>query len=53
MTSHVDCKIETQVYEVYIKSIVTQNFINPYNQPLELKILFNKRSKYSFQFFPC
>ena len=51
MTSHVDCKIETQVYEVYIKSIVTQNFINPYNQPLELKILLIKDPNILFNSF--
>ena len=51
MTSHVDCEIETQVNEVYIKSIVTQNFINPYNQPLELKILLIKEPNILFNSF--
>ena len=51
MTSHVDCEIETQVNEVYIKSIVTQNFINPYNQPLELKILLIKDPNILFNSF--
>ena len=34
----VDCEIETEVNEIFVKSIVTQNFINPEDKPLELKI---------------
>ena len=34
----VDCEIETQVNEIFVKTVVTQNFINPEDKPLELKI---------------
>ena len=34
----VDCEIETVVNEIFVKSIVTQSFINPEDKPLELKI---------------
>ena len=34
----VDCEVETQVNEIFVKSIVTQIFINQEDQPLELKI---------------
>ena len=36
--SKVDCEIETQVNEIFVKSIVTQNFINPEENPIDLKI---------------
>ena len=40
--SKVDCEIETQVNEIFVKSIVTQNFINPEENLLELKICIKK-----------
>ena len=47
----IDCVIKTQVNEVYIKSIVTQNFINTYKKPLELKIGLRKYSHILFNSF--
>ena len=49
--SKIDCEIETQVNEVYIKSIVTQYFINSYDQPLELKIGIRKDPNILFNSF--
>jgi len=36
--SKVDLELETQVNDLFIKTIVTQIFFNPYEKPLELKI---------------
>ena len=36
--SEVNLEIESQANEVFVKSIVTQKFKNPYEKPLELKI---------------
>ena len=47
----IDCVIETQVNEVYIKSIVTQNFINTSKEPLELKIGLRKDPNILFNCF--
>ena len=47
----VNCEIETLVNEVFVKSIVTQNFINPYNKPLELKIGLRKEPNILFNSF--
>ena len=47
----IDCVIETQVNEIFIKSIVTQNFINTYKKPLELKIGLRKYSHILFNSF--
>ena len=47
----VECEIETQVNEIFVKSIVTQNFINPDDQPLELKIGIKKDPNILFNSF--
>ena len=47
----VDCEIETQVNEIFVKTVVTQNFINPEDKPLELKICLLKDPNILFNSF--
>ena len=47
----VDCEIETQVNEIFVKTVVTQNFINPEDKPLELKIGLRKDPNILFNSF--
>ena len=47
----IDCEIETQVNEVFVKTIVTQNFINSEDEPLELKIGLQKDPNILFNSF--
>ena len=49
--SQVNLKIESYVNEIFVKTIVTQKFTNPYKKPLELKIIFDKIPKILFKSF--
>ena len=49
--SEVNLELESQVNEVFVKTIVTQKFKNPYEQPLELKIYIDKNDDILFSSF--
>ena len=49
--SEVNLELESQVNEIFIKTIVNQKFKNPYNQPLELKIYVDKNDNILFSSF--
>ena len=49
--SQVNLEIESYVNEIFVKTIVTQKFTNPYKKPLELKIIFDKIPKILFKSF--
>ena len=45
----VSVEINSQINEIYSKSIVTQKFLNTSEDPLELKIYIPKKKKYYSQ----
>ena len=49
--SEVNLELESHVNEVFVKTIVTQKFKNPYEQPLELKIYVDKNDDILFSSF--
>ena len=49
--SEVNLELESQVNEVFVRTIVTQKFKNPYEQPLELKIYIDKNDDILFSSF--
>ena len=49
--SEVNSDLESEVNEIFIKTIVTQKFKNPYIKPLELKIYVDKKENILFSSF--
>ena len=51
--SNVITEINSTVNEIYAKSIVTQKFLNPTDNPLDLKIYLIKNDHFLFSSFTC
>ena len=51
--SQVHVEVESEVNEIFMKSKITQQFINNENNQLELKIKIYKKIRYYFFFFYC
>ena len=47
----INLEIDSYVNEIFVKTIVTQKFTNPYKKPLELKIIVDKIPNILFNSF--